>query len=273
MSTGTLTIRRLSHDEIQGLSTLFRQERDPQNLLDFWQERGDQFLQVYSHHISGEPVFWGAFADGNILGVTGVVPTLINNPFTENKSYLHTDFFVSPRYRSRSASLKLILAFRDWMVEQGPQQLFYMGVEHNLNGLQVCDPIAQKADCNFMFPLRSELTQIFLTSKPDFQISTEVKTAKLAELPISLRDQWRNLYTRSRQNHFLSPLLQADTFDKMTLWDPDCEFIWIESQGEILAGTLLLDPARARKFLWSGKANLVIARLAKAHQVRFESGS
>jgi len=273
MSAGTLNIRRLSVEEIQGLSTLFREERDPSNPLDFWQERGEKFLQIYAHHMSGEPVFWGAFSDGKLLGVTGTVPTLSNNPFSDHKGSLHTDFFVSPQSRSRSAAVKLIIAFKDWMVEQRQDPPIFFGVEHNLNALEACNLIAERSACTFIFPLQSQLTQVFLTSKPSFQISSEVKIAKLKELSVSIREQWQSLYTQSREPNFLSPRLQTDTFDKMTWLDPDCECLWIESHGEIVAGTLLLDPTRARKFLWSGKSNLVIARLAKAHQIPIVPGS
>lgn len=273
MTAQPLHIRQLAPDEIQNLSSLFQAERKEENKLDFWQERGDRFLKIYDHHIQGPAVFWGAFANNELLGVTGVVPTLANNPFTNNHCSLHTDFFVSPEHRSRAASVKLILAFKDWVIEQGIHAPYFFGVEHNWMGLEACNLIAQKHGCRFNFPLQSMLTQIFLTHQPTFSTLSSVQCARLCDLPASFLSQWKELYSRSRQNCFYAPILQEDTFKKIQTLDPECEFIWTESQGEITAGTLLLNPARARQFLWSGKPNLVIARLQKTFREQFRPGS
>ncbi len=274
MSHPPLFVRQLSLSETEGLSTLFRKERNPSSQLDFWQERGDRFLRIYDHHRQGPPIFWGAFQESQLIGVTGVIPTLAQNPYTENKGQLHTDFFVSPEHRSRTASVQLILAFKDWVVAQGSQTPFFLGVEHNWLGLEACNRIAQKFNCRFNFPLQSTLTQIFLTSKPSFPASTEkLQRVRLIDAPQSLQQQWIEKYGDSRKHHFLSPIVTSETLQKLLHLDPEAELIWLEDQGEILAGTLLLDPSSARKFLWSGKPNLVIARLQKFSPSPFQAGS
>ena len=268
------SVRMLSVAEIQKLNDLFREEKQLTEQIDFLQERGDDFLKIYGHHLIGEPRYWGAFKEGLLAGCMGSIPTAVQNPFSEFGSTLETDLFIVPQARKSNLVGRLLLARISSYVNDSPSQApMLFGVEQIPDTLETFCRLTPDKNGWIRFKLNTKMNQVFFTSKIETTADKQVQSKKLIDLPNSLLTQWLEMYSDSRKDCFLSPIVSAQTIAGLIVLDPDCEFIYIENQGQLVAGTLLLGQSRARQLLWSAKPSLLRARLQKIYQPPPVSGS
>lgn len=268
------SIRMLSLAEIQKLSDLFRHEKQLTEKIDFLQERGDDFLKIYRHHLTGEPRYWGAFKDHGLAGFMGSIPTAVQNPFSEFGSTLETDLFIIPQARQSNLVGRLLLARISSYVYDNPAKApMLFGVEQIPGTLETFCRLTPDKDAWIRFKLNTMMTQVFFTAKIQTAEAKRVQSKKLRNLPATLLTQWLEMYSASRKDCFLSPILTAQTIAGLIALDPNCELIYIENQGQLVAGTLLLEQSRARQMLWSAKPSLLRARLQKIYQPPPVSGS
>lgn len=268
------SLRMLSLAEIQKLSELFRQEKQLTEQIDFLQERGDDFLKIYGHHLIGEPQYWGAFKEGLLAGFMGSIPTAVQNPFSEFGSALETDLFIVPQARQSNLVGRLFLGRISSYAYDNPSKApMLFGVEQIPDTLETLCRLIPDKEGWVRLKLNTKLTQVFFTSKIETVADRQVQSKKLIDLPNSLLTQWLEMYSASRKDCFLSPIITAQTIAGLIVLDPDCEFIYIENQGQLVAGTLLLEQSRARQLLWPAKPSLLRARLQKIYQPPPVSGS
>lgn len=271
-------VRMLTFVEIQKLNELFRQEKSLMEQIDFLQERSDNFLKIYAHHQMGDPRYWGAFRKDQLVGSLGSIPTAVQNPFNEYGSTFETDFFVIPQARQTTLAGRLILErLSNYAYESPSTALMPFGIEHIPDSLEMVRKLMPSKNGVFRLDLTTKLTQVFFTSKiekekngPQF---LEVQSQKLINLSPSILTQWLEMYSASRKDNFLCPIVTTRTIAGLIDLDPNCEFIYIENQGQLVAGTLLLEQSQARQLLWPAKPSLILARLQKIYQPAPNIGS
>lgn len=270
----TIQVRRLIADEVQKLGLLFAEEKTVGQKIDFWQDRRADFLKIYEHHSSGEPFFWGAFADQKLIGTSGLIETPVNIPFAGIKAYLDTDFFVSPQSRGSSAAVKILRRRNEDYIKDhdrvGSPLIF--GVEHIPNNLQVGCRISEPYGSHVNFVFQSLLTEVFLTQLPPVGPS-EVQITKLNAMSSQLLEQWVSLYTESRRPYFLSPQISRQTFQKMQSIDPDAECFMISEGNVLKAASLLFDTRAARHLILTNRPNLVRARIERDRKCSLAEGA
>ena len=279
-------IRRLKLKEIIALSQFFECEKqDPE--LYIWQDRGTDFLKIYENFICDEPRYWGAFSNSQLVGTTGLVPMKINSPYGHYNTFLDTDLLVHPLYRNTKIAYELVQRrFSERVTEPQCQNDFYFGIEQNLNQLETCTKLGHRFNIEFPFPLATTLRQVFLTAETsesgleknpaknsnenkddnsenpaaNVGASPNLKVKLVSQLSESEKAQWLKA---TQPAPFLYPHYDESIWNKLIKADPNCQAIFLQQEGRIQVGAILLSQRLAREFRLTGKNSLLFERLRR----------
>lgn len=272
-------IRRLSLVEIKSLSEMFATEKN-ENSVELWQDRKNDFLKIYQPIINGEPLYWGAFINGKIVGTTGLIPLNITPAYGINKVWMDTDLFITPEFRSKKIGHQLVLRrFTDGKKEMNQNQQLFFGIEQTPDQLDLCTGLGKKHEIHFVFPRNTRLRQEFLTQKLDRsrldsackQSSTQHSTQSclLSELTDIQISQW---IQANKNENFLNFSVDLKTIRKLIELDPDASAIFVEKDQKLLLGCILLSQGQGRSLRLNGKNSLFLERLRKNSGSKLQAG-
>lgn len=203
--------------------------------------------------------YFAAFENEKIIGCSARIEHRVVQGFEDYTAYLDTDLFVSPLHRKLEPVKALVKArFAQGSLEQNPK-VFYWGVEHVPQNLNLCNRLAPSYQRDFEFLLNSTLYQI-----PSYESALrEDKSLKLFKLKDLDQNQIKSLQGAKSKYDFQRITLPAVPNDFLSRLAKDEEDSWVLTNSDYSTGVILTSLRNSRRWLTTGRLNLELEKLKR----------